>query len=40
MRRLIDPVFREGIQVYLEEGQGFMVYFFYLVILAILQFLM
>jgi hypothetical protein len=37
--KLTNPVFQEGVQIYLAEGQGFMVYFFFLVILALLQFL-
>ena len=39
MRPITNPVFKEGIQVYFTEGRGFMVYFFYLIILAIVQFL-
>ena len=34
-----NPVFREGIQVYFLEGQGFIVYFYLLVILAPIEFL-
>jgi hypothetical protein len=37
MRRFSNPVFREGVQVYLIDGQGLMVYFLYLIILAALQ---
>ncbi len=39
MSKFTNPVFQEGVRIYLAEGQGFMVYFFYLVILALLQFL-
>ena len=39
MRQITNPVFQEGIQVYFTEGRGFMVYFFYLIILALVQFL-
>ncbi len=39
MKKFDNPLFLEGVHIYLGEGQGFMVYFFYLVILALLQFL-
>ncbi|MFQ5539305.1 MAG: hypothetical protein ACE5FB_02805, partial [Candidatus Binatia bacterium] len=39
MIKFANPIFQEGVHIYLAEGQGFMVYFFYLVILALLQFL-
>ncbi|MFQ5848977.1 MAG: hypothetical protein ACE5JU_00145 [Candidatus Binatia bacterium] len=39
MTRSGNPVFQEGVQVYLTDGQGLMVYFFYLIIFALLQFL-
>ena len=34
-----NPVLREGVQVYLVEGEGFIVYFYLLVILAPIEFL-
>ena len=37
MRRLSNPVLREGIQVYWIEGRGFSVYGVYLGVLAVLQ---
>ncbi len=37
MRPLSNPVFQEGFQVYFTEGRVFMVYFFYLSFLALLQ---
>jgi len=39
MKKVLNPVFIEGVQIYLAEGQGFTVYLIYLVILAALQFL-
>ncbi len=39
MRKITNPVLHEGIDVYFTEGRGFMVYFFYLIILALIQFL-
>ena len=39
MKKVLNPVFIEGVQIYLAEGQGFTVYLTYLVILAALQFL-
>ncbi|MFQ5902088.1 MAG: hypothetical protein ACE5JO_00190 [Candidatus Binatia bacterium] len=35
----MNPVFREGIQVYLIEGHGFVAYFYLLIVLAPLEFL-
>ena len=35
----MNPVFQEGIQIYFLEGQGFVVYFYLLIILAPLEFL-
>lgn len=39
MRQITNPVLQEGIHVYFTEGRGFIVYFFYLMILALIQFL-
>ncbi len=39
MKGLTNPVLNEGIRVYFDEGRGFMIYFFYLVILSLIQFL-
>ena len=39
MKHITNPVFLEGVHVYFTEGRGFMVYFFYLMILALVQFL-
>lgn len=33
-----NPVFREGIQLYLIEGHGFVAYFYLLIVLALLEF--
>ncbi len=35
----MNPVLREGIQIYLIEGHGFVAYFYFLIILAPLEFL-
>ncbi len=35
----MNPVFREGVQVYLMEGDAFVAYFFLLIILALVEFL-
>jgi hypothetical protein len=37
--RIVNPALREGVQIYLTEGEGFTVYLIYLVILASSQFL-
>ena len=37
--RIVNPALREGVQIYLTEGEGFRVYLIYLVILASSQFL-
>jgi len=36
--RVVNPVLREGLTVYWREGQAFVAYFFYLVILSSLEF--
>jgi len=39
VKHITNPVLLEGVHVYFTEGRGFMVYFFYLMILALVQFL-
>lgn len=35
----MNPVFREGVEIYLIEGHGFAAYFYTLILIALLQFL-
>ena len=39
MTRILNPVLREGVQIYLAEGEAFLPYLTYLIIFASVQFL-